>query len=75
MVLEELILLSGQLYLLGIKGSSEFSCVNSSFSERVVILEEFSDSDSVSLDHIHYLGHESFDGLGSGEIDIDGLIS
>jgi len=74
-VFKELILLSSQLYLLGVESSSEFGSIDSSFSEWVVILKEFSDSDSVSLDHIHNLSHEGFNGLGSSEIDINWLIS
>ena len=38
-------------------------------------MEEFSDSDSMSLNHIHDLGHQSINGLGSSEIDINWLVS
>ena len=74
MVLKKLVLLSGQLYLLSIKSSSEFSGIDSSLSERIVILKKFSDSNSMSLNHIHDFGHQSIDCLGSGEIDINWLI-
>ena len=74
MVFKKLVLLSGQLYLLSVKSSSEFSGIESSLSKRIVILEEFSDSDSMSLNHIHHLGHQSIDSLGSSEIDINWLV-
>ena len=74
-ILQQLILLRGQLYLLGVEGRSELGCIDLALSQWVVVLEEFADSDSVSLHHIHHLGHEGIDGLSSGEIDIDWLIS
>lgn len=73
-VLEQLVLLGGQLYLLSVEGSSEFGGINSSLSERIVVLKELTNSDPVSLNHIHDLDHESIDGLGSSEVDIEWLI-
>lgn len=75
MIFKELILLSRQLYLLSVESSSEFSGINSSLSKRIMILEEFSNSDSVSLNHVHDFCHQSINSLGSREIDINWLVS
>jgi hypothetical protein len=48
MVFKKLVLLSCQLQFLSIESSSEFGGLKVSLSKRIVILEEFSKSDSMS---------------------------
>jgi len=59
MVLKKFVFLGGQLKLLGVQSSSELSGINNSLSEWVMILEELTDSDSVSLYVLHDFSHES----------------
>lgn len=59
MVLKKFVFLGSQLKLLGVKSSSELSGINNSLSEWVMILEELTDSDSVSLYVLHDFGHKS----------------
>lgn len=73
-VLEDLVLLGGELYLLSVEGGSELGRLNSSLSQWIVILQEFSKSDSVSHDVVLDLLDESFDGTGTGEVDVEWLI-
>ena len=73
-VLEDLVLLGGELYLLGVEGCSELGGLNSSLSQWIVILQEFSKSDSVSHDVVLDLLDKSFDGTGTGEVDVEWLI-
>jgi len=48
-LLQQVVLLLRQLYLLGVESSSEFGRLDRSFAKWVVILEEFSQPDPVSL--------------------------
>ena len=73
-VFENLVLLGGQLYLLGIKSRSEFGSLNSSLSQWIVILEELTESDSVSHDVVLNLLDKSLDLAGTGEIDVEWLV-
>lgn len=64
-VLKKLILLCSQLKLLSIKSSSEFGGVNNSLPEWIMVLEELTNSNSVSFHLVSDLGHESLDGGGA----------
>lgn len=74
MVLKKLVFFLSQLYFLSIKSSSKLGGVDSSLSERIMILKELSNSDSMSLDHIHDFGHKSINSLGAREISVNWLI-
>lgn len=56
-VLELLVLLHGQLQLLGVESSSELGGIDHTLSEGVVVLQEFSESDSVPLHVLLYFVH------------------
>lgn len=58
MVLQQDVFFSGQLYLLSIQSCSEFGGFDSAFSQRVVVLEELSKSDSVSFNHVSNFLHQ-----------------
>jgi len=73
-VLEDLVLWGGELYLLSVEGSSELGGLDSSLSQWIVILQEFTKSDSVSHDVILDLLNQNFDGTGTSEIDVEWLI-
>lgn len=73
-VLEDLVLLGGELYLLSIEGCSELGSLDSSLSQWVMILQELTKSDSVSHDVVLDLLNESFDGTGTGEVDVEWLV-
>ena len=73
-VLEDLVLWGGELYLLSIEGSSELGGLDSSLSQWIVILQEFTKSDSVSHDIILDLLNQNFDGTGTSEVDVEWLI-
>ena len=74
-ILQDLVLLGRQLYFLSIEGGSELCSVNLALAQWVMVLKELSDSDSVSLDHVHDLGHQRFDLLGPRKINVNWLIS
>lgn len=69
-VLEHLVLSGGQLYLLGVKSGPEFSGLDGTLSERVVILKEFTESDSMSFYLVSDLLHKVLYSLGSSEVNI-----
>lgn len=69
-VFEVLVLLFGQLNLLGVEGSSEFGGLDGSLSEWIVVLKELSKSDSVPHNGVLDLLQESIDVLGSSEINV-----
>jgi hypothetical protein len=73
-VLEDLVLWGGELYLLSVEGSSELGGLDSSFSQWIVILQEFTKSDSVSHDIILDLLNQNFDSTGTSEVDVEWLI-
>lgn len=73
-VFEDLVLLGGQLYLLGVQGRSELGGLDSSLSQRIVILKELAESDSVSHDVILDLLDEGLDLAGTGEVDVKWLV-
>jgi len=73
-VLEDLVLWGGELYLLSVEGSSELGGLDSSLSQWIVILQEFTKSDSVSHDIILDLLNQNFDGTGTSEVDVEWLI-
>ena len=67
-VFKFLIFFNGQLKLLCIKSSSKLSAVNNSLSKWIMILEEFTKSDSMSLNEFLDLLHEGIDVRSSCEI-------
>lgn len=69
-----MVLLGGELYLLSVEGSSELGCLNSSLSQWIVILQEFTESDSVSHDVVLNLLNKRINGIGTGEVDVKWLI-
>jgi hypothetical protein len=73
-VLEDLVLWGGELYLLSVEGSSKLGGLDSSLSQWIVILQEFTKSDSVSHDIILDLLNQNFDGTGTSEVDVEWLI-
>lgn len=73
-VLENLVLWGGQLYLLSVEGCSELGGLDSSLSQWVVILQEFTKSDSVSHHVVLDLLNKNVDGTGACEINIEWLI-
>jgi len=58
------------LQLLSIQGSSELGCFDTALSEWIVIEEEFSESDSVSLDKLSDFSHNGFDFAVSREVGV-----
>lgn len=66
--------MGGELYLLSVEGSSELGCLNSSLSQWIVILQEFTESDSVSHDVVLNLLNKRINGIGTGEVDVKWLI-
>jgi len=70
-VFKLLVFFGCKLKLLGIKSSSEFGGLDGSLSKWIVILEEFSDSDSVSCDMILDLSHEWINIVRTTEINVE----
>ena len=60
-ILQFLVFFSGQLKLLCVESCSELGGFNGSFSQRVVILQEFSQPDSISHDLILDFPHQAID--------------
>lgn len=75
MIFKQNVLFSGQLYLLSIQSCSEFCGFDSALSERVMILEELSKSNSVSFNHVSNFLHKSINSFGSCEVNIEWLVS
>lgn len=67
--------MGGELYLLSIESGSELGSLDSSLSQWVVILQEFTKSDSVSHNLVLNLLDQIGDALGTGEVDVEWLIS
>ena len=71
MVFKLLVFFGSKLKLLSIKSSSEFGGLDGSLSKRIVILEEFSNSDSVSANVILDLSHKWINIVGTTEINVE----
>ena len=70
-VLKLLIFFCSHLKLLSIQCSSELGGLNGSLSEWVMILEEFTNSNSVSHDMILDLSHKWFHVFSTSEINVE----
>lgn len=57
-IFKTVVLHVSELNLLAVQGSSELGWRNSAFSEDVVVLEEFKQTDAVSLDVVFYFLHQ-----------------
>jgi len=57
-IFEAVVLDISELYFLAVKGGSKFGGGNDAFSEGVVVLEEFKETDAVFLDDVLYLLHQ-----------------
>jgi len=57
-IFETVVLHISELDILTVKGGSKFGGSNGAFSEGVVVLEEFKETDAVFLDDIFYFLHQ-----------------
>ena len=73
-VFQDLVLLGGQLYLLSVKSCSKLGRLDSSLSQRIVILKELAESDSISHNVVLDLLDKSLDLAGTGKIDVEWLV-
>ena len=74
-VFKDLVFFGGELYLLSIESGSELGRLDSALSQWIMILQEFTKSDSVSHNLVLDLLDEIGDTVGTGEIDVEWLIS
>ena len=73
-VLEDIVLLGGQLYLLSIESRSELGCLDSTLSQWIVVLEELAESDPVPHHVVLDLLDEGLDLAGTSEINVEWLV-
>jgi len=57
-IFETVVLHISELDLLTVKGGSKFGGSNGAFSEGVVVLEEFKETDTIFLDDVFYFLHQ-----------------
>lgn len=58
-----------------VQSSSKFSCVYDTFSKRIVVLEELTNTDSVSQAVLSYFLHKWLNALSSREINVASSVS
>jgi hypothetical protein len=74
-LLEQVVLLSSELYLLGVENGAELGGGENSLAEEVVVLEELKEADAVLFDAMLDLYHKVLEGLASTIVNELGTVS